>query len=103
GGRVEAGRGGGARGAQDGEGVVVEGLAGVERRREAAGGEVGQPAERVDQLAEALGVEGDGEGVDGEVAPAEVVLERAVLDDGLAGVGPVALAARADELEDEPL
>ena len=63
--------------------------------------EVLDAAEGIDELAEARGPEGEREGVDGEVAPPLVVLERPVLDQGLARLAPVALLPRGHELEHE--
>src|SRR5690606_29157092 len=79
----EAELGGEAGGAEHPERVVLERGARIERRAEPLADEVDDAAEGVEEVAEALGVEGEGEGVDREVAPGLVVLERAVLDDRL--------------------
>ena len=98
-GDAEAELRGEADGAHHAQGVVGEGDVGVEGCTQDALVEVAYAAEGVHQLAVAVGVEADGEGVDGEVAPALVVLEGAVLDDGLAAVVGVTLAAGSDELK----
>ena len=85
--------------------VVGEGDVGIERRGNDAVLQVVEPVVHIHQtsvarLSVGVGrvVEADGEGVDGEVAPADVVLQRAVLHDGFARVVGVALAAGADKL-----
>lgn len=78
--------------------VVGIGGVGVERSPYYSVGEIPDAPERVDQLAEAVGLEGEGHRVDREVPALLVVLERAVLDYGLAGFAAVGFAARADEL-----
>ena len=60
--------------------------------------EVEQSFEEVDELAVAFCVEAEGEGIDGEVASVEVIVERAVLHDGLPAVSLIAFAPCADEL-----
>ena len=98
-GDAEAQLAGEAHGAHHAQGVVAEGDVGVEGRAEDALIEVVDAAEGVHQLAIAVSIQTDGKGVDGEVAPPLVVLEGAVLNDGLAAVVAVALAAGADELQ----
>ena len=79
------------------EGVVAERDVGVEGSGDDAVLEVEQSVEEVDEFAVATLVEADGKRIDGEVAAVEVVVECAVLDDGLAAVALIALAACADE------
>ena len=61
------------------------------------------PVERVHQFAEALAVQTDGHGVDREVAALLVILQRAVLHDGLARIVAVALLASPHELHFLPV
>ena len=95
---LEVQLGGEAYAAHHAQGVVAEGDVGVKGRGDDAVLKVGKAVKRVDQLAEAVMVQADGHRVDGEVAPVLVVLQRAVLHDGLARVMAVALTAGADEL-----
>ena len=60
--------------------------------------QIARAVERIYQLAERRGVQGKSHRVDREVPAELVVLDRAVLDDRLARVGPVRLLARSDEL-----
>ena len=74
------------------QGVVAEGDVGVEGRGNDAILQVGQPVERVYQLAKPLFVKADGHRVNSEVAAVLVVFQRAVLNNRLARVVAVALA-----------
>ena len=58
-----------------------------------------QAVEGVDELTEAVGVEADGQSIDREVTALLIFLQRAVLDEGLATIGCVALATSAYELD----
>ena len=60
--------------------------------------QIARAVERIYQLAERRRVQGKSHRVDREVPAELVVLDRAVLDDRLARVGPVRLLARSDEL-----
>ena len=78
--------------------VVGEGDLGVERRAQPAGGQVGQPVERVDELQ--LG-QAEGHGVDGEVPAGQVGLDPVAEGHlGLAGVGSVGLGPVGGDLVD---
>ena len=57
-----------------------------------------QAVEGVDELTEAVGVQADGQSIDREVTALLIFLQRAVLDEGLATVGCVALATGTYEL-----
>ena len=81
---LEAELGGEADAAHHAQGVVGEGDVGVEGRSYEAVLHIEESVEAVDELAEAVGVETDGEGIDGKVAAVEVVVEGAVFDDGFA-------------------
>ena len=58
-----------------------------------------QAIEGVDELTEAVGVQADGQSIDREVTALLIFLQRAVLDEGLATVGCVALATSAYEFD----
>ena len=75
---------------------------GVARRADDAGLEVLHAAEGVDQLAERVAVERPRYGVDGEVAAALVILERAGFDLRLARIAGVGLLAGPHELDLDP-
>ena len=91
-----------ARRADHAERVVGEGPARVERRADAFLRQVGPAVERIEEVAEAVRVEVDGQSVDGKVAAALVVVERAVFDKGFARIAPVTLAPGRDEFQHEP-
>ncbi len=79
--------------------VVVERLLGAARCPQHPGGEVGQPAERVD---EAQRGQLDSHRVDGEVPPRQVALERVPIGDGrLAGRRHVGLGPVRRDLDDD--
>ena len=61
--------------------------------------QVGQSVVVVDKLAEAAGVDAQRHGIDGEVAAGDVLVQRSVLDDGVAAVAVIALAAGADKFQ----
>ncbi len=86
-----------ARGPQDPQRVVAERVDRAARRPQDPVPQVGEPAERIDQVqARQLG----SHRVDGEVAPGQVGAERGlVLHVRLAGVGLVVLAAVGRDLE----
>ncbi len=90
-----------ARGPNHAEWVVLERLVRIERRVDGTALQVAAAVEGVDQIAEAIGHERNRHRVDGKVAPVLVVLQCAVLNDGLAGVGPIALFAGGHELQDQ--
>ena len=81
---LEVELGGEADAAHHAQGVVGEGDLWVEGRSDDAILEVGQSVEGVNELAETVTVQADGHRVDGEVAAVLVILQRAVLHDGLA-------------------
>ena len=80
------------------ERVVGEGDIGVEWRADETIGQVVDAIEGVDEFAKAVFVETDGHGIDGEVAPVLVVIERAVLHDRFPAVVTVTLFPGAHEL-----
>ena len=90
--------GGKAYAAHHAQGVVAEGHLRVERRGDDAVLQVGKTVEGVYQLAETVGIETDGHGVDGKVAAVLVILQRTVLNDGLARITTIALTTGTDEL-----
>ena len=80
------------------ERIVGIGRVRVERRAYHAVGEVPYASERVHQLAEAVLLERERHRIDREVTALLVVLQRAVLDYGLAGLAAVGFAPRPHEL-----
>ena len=82
-----------ADGSHHAQGVVAEGDVGVQGGAEDAFVHVADAPEGVHELPVAVGVQAYRKGVDGEVPAALVVLQGAVLHDGLAAVSTVALAA----------
>ena len=98
-GDAEAQLGGEAHGAEDAQRVVAEGDVRVERCAYYPRLKVVEAVVVVDKRAKAVGVDAQGHGVDGEVAAGDVLVERAVLDDGVAAVAVVALAAGTHKLE----
>ena len=78
--------------------VIAEGDVGVKRRTQCERLHIVQSIEGVDELTEAVGVQADGQSVDREVTALLIFLQRAVLDEGLATVGCVALTTSAYEL-----
>ena len=79
--------------------VVAEGNVGVEGRAKDAFVEVAYASEGVNQLAVAVGIEADSQGVDREVAPPLVVLEGAVFDHRLATVVTITFLPGTNELQ----
>ena len=80
------------------QGVVAKGHIGVERGADEAVLHVKQSIKGIGELTEAVGIETHGQGVDGEVAAVLVILEGAILDDGLARVVRVGLLTGPYEL-----
>ena len=91
--------GGEPHGAHHAQRVVGEGAVGITGGADDFVGDVLQPVEGVHEGVGVLAVEGDGHGVDGEVAAKLVILKGAVLHDGLAGVAAVGLATGAHKLD----
>ena len=85
-------------GAHHAQRIVREGDVGVARRADDALLEVGHPVERVDQFAERGVVQRPRHGVDREVAPPLVVLQRSGLDLGFARIARIGLPAGSHEL-----
>ena len=73
--------------------VVAERNIGIERRGHDAIFQIVEPSERIDELSQVAGVETDGKGVDGEIAAALIVVERAVFYNRLARIVGIALFA----------
>ena len=73
--------------------VVAEGDVGVEGRGDDAVFDVHHATEGVNEFAQTVVVEADGQGIDGEIAAVLVVLQRAVLNDRLARIVGIAFAA----------
>jgi len=96
---VELQLGGKAHGAHHAQGVVGEGDVGVEGRADKAPADVVESAVEVDEIAEGSLVDAEGHGVDGEVAACDVFLKGATLDNGVAALAAVALAACAYEFQ----
>ena len=78
--------------------VIAECHVGVKRCGDDSILQVEQSIEAIYQLAVACAVEANGQCIDGEVASVEVVIQCAVLDDGLAAASGVAFASRPYEL-----
>ena len=87
-----------AYGTHHAQGVVRESDVRIQRRAYEPVLHVVQSVEAVNELAVTVTVETDGQGIDGQVAAVEVILQRAILHDGLAGVMAVALTACPHEL-----
>ena len=85
------------------QGVVAEGDVWLKGCGYDAILQVGQAVEGVYQFAKAVFVQADGHCVDGEVATVLIVLQGTVLDNGLARIVAVALAAGTDEFYFSPL
>ena len=85
-------------GAHHAQGIVRKGDVGIARRADDALLEVGHPVERVDQLAERGLVQRPRHGVDREIAPPLVVLQRSGLDLGFARIARIGLPAGPHEL-----
>ena len=81
------------------QGIVREGDVGIARRADDALLQVVHPVERVDQLAERVAVERPGQGVDGEIAAALVVVERSGLDLRFARIVRIGLLAGPYEFD----
>ena len=81
------------------QGIVGESDVGVERCGDKSVLHIQETVETIYQFAEAVAVETDGQGIDGEVPTVQVVLQRAVLHDRLTAVVAVALAAGTHELD----
>ena len=79
--------------------IVAEGDVGVERRGNDAVFQVAKAVEWVHQFSKTCLIEAEGEGVDGEIAPPLVVVERPILDDGFARVVAVTLLSRSYKFE----
>ena len=79
--------------------VVAEGDVGVERSADDAAFHVADAIKRIQQLTVSLLVQADGHGIDSKVATLLVVVKGAVLDDGVAALAVVGLAASAYELQ----
>ena len=80
------------------QGIVRKSDIWIEWRSDAAILQVAQPVERIDEFTKPVFVETYRHGVDGEVAPVLVILQRTVLHDGLAAFPSVALAPCAHKL-----
>ena len=78
-----------ANGAEHAQGVVGESDVGVERRAYYPGLKVGDASEAVDEFAESCSVDTHRNGIDGEVAAGYIVVESAVLNNGIARIGAV--------------
>ena len=85
------------------QGVVGKSDVGVERRGNKTVFHVQQPIETVDEFTEAIAIEADGQCIDGEVTTVEIVLQRAVLHDGLTRVVAVTFATGTDEFDFEDI
>ena len=79
--------------------VIAEGDVGIEWRAQGERLHIVQAVEGVDELTEAVGIQADGQSIDREVTALLIFLQRAVLDEGLATVGRVALATSAYEFD----
>ncbi len=86
-------------GAHHPQGVVAEGDVGVERSADYSLAQVGHAVVAVDERAETRGIHAHGHGVDGEVAAGEIVVEGAVLHNGVTAFAVIALAARSHEFQ----
>ena len=92
-----------AHGPHHAQRVVRKGDVGVARRADDAGVQIVQPAERVDQFAEAVAVKRPGQRIDDrEVAPPLVVLQRSGLDLGFARIARIGFPPRSHEFHLDP-
>ena len=91
--------GGEPHGAQHSERIVTVCGVRIQRSADDTGSEIPYAAERIDQIAEGVGLKRKSHRIDREVTSLLVVLESAVLHYGLAGLAAVGLLAGADELD----
>jgi hypothetical protein len=94
---LEAEAGGVAEGAQDAGCVILEGA--LVQDADQASIEVALSADRIEDLADAWAVEAEGEGVNREVAAAEVFVDGGGLDGGQGAGAGVGLGASSNEVE----
>ena len=95
---LEVQLGGKADAAHHPQGIVAESYAWLQRRSDDAVLEVSQPIKRINEFAESAMVQADSHRIDREVATVLIVLQRAVLHDGLSGVVTITLLAGSNEL-----